>query len=442
MSNSLNSSKYQPLTTRQGDRIAVVSGIRTPFAKQSTAFSSTPAVDLGKLAVKALMDKTYIDPKLIDQVVFGQVVQMPEAPNIAREIVLGTGMNIGTDAYSVTRACATSFQTTANVVESIMAGTIDIGIAGGADSSSVLPIGVSKKLASTLLALSKTKTVYQKLSLLRTLSLKDIAPVPPAVAEYSTGISMGQTAEQMAKSHGITREEQDALAHRSHTLAAKAWKDGLIQDEVMTAFPEPYTAWLDHDNNIRHDSELASYAKLRPAFDRKYGSVTAANSTPLTDGGAALLLMSEKRAKELGYEPLGYIRSFAFSAIDVHHDMLMGPSYATPMALDKAGISLSDLTLIDMHEAFAAQTLSNVKMFASNKFAKECLGRDKAIGEIDMDKFNVLGGSIAYGHPFAATGARMIIQTLRELKRRGGGLGLNTACAAGGLGAAMVLEVE
>ncbi|MGN2672583.1 acetyl-CoA C-acyltransferase FadI [Aliivibrio fischeri] len=442
MSNSVNSSKYQPLTTRQGDRIAVVSGIRTPFAKQSTAFSTTPAVDLGKLAVKALMDKTDIDPKLIDQVVFGQVVQMPEAPNIAREIVLGTGMNIGTDAYSVTRACATSFQTTANVVESIMAGTIDIGIAGGADSSSVLPIGVSKKLASTLLALSKTKTVYQKLSLLRTLSLKDIAPVPPAVAEYSTGISMGQTAEQMAKSHGITREEQDALAHRSHTLAAKAWKDGLIQDEVMTAFPEPYTAWLDHDNNIRHDSDLASYAKLRPAFDRKYGSVTAANSTPLTDGGAALLLMSEKRAKELSYEPLGYIRSFAFSAIDVHHDMLMGPSYATPMALDKAGISLSDLTLIDMHEAFAAQTLSNVKMFASNKFAKECLGRDKAIGEIDMEKFNVLGGSIAYGHPFAATGARMIIQTLRELKRRGGGLGLNTACAAGGLGAAMVLEVE
>ncbi|MGN2612180.1 acetyl-CoA C-acyltransferase FadI [Aliivibrio fischeri] len=442
MSNSVNSSKYQPLTTRQGDRIAVVTGIRTPFAKQSTAFSTTPAVDLGKLAVKALMDKTDIDPKLIDQVVFGQVVQMPEAPNIAREIVLGTGMNIGTDAYSVTRACATSFQTTANVVESIMAGTIDIGIAGGADSSSVLPIGVSKKLASTLLALSKTKTVYQKLSLLRTLSLKDIAPVPPAVAEYSTGISMGQTAEQMAKSHGITREEQDALAHRSHTLAAKAWKDGLIQDEVMTAFPEPYTAWLDHDNNIRHDSDLASYAKLRPAFDRKYGSVTAANSTPLTDGGAALLLMSEKRAKELGYEPLGYIRSFAFSAIDVHHDMLMGPSYATPMALDKAGISLSDLTLIDMHEAFAAQTLSNVKMFASNKFAKEYLGRDKAIGEIDMEKFNVLGGSIAYGHPFAATGARMIIQTLRELKRRGGGLGLNTACAAGGLGAAMVLEVE
>ncbi len=442
MSNSVNSSKYQPLTTRQGDRIAVVSGIRTPFAKQSTAFSTIPAVDLGKLAVKALMDKTDIDPKLIDQVVFGQVVQMPEAPNIAREIVLGTGMNIGTDAYSVTRACATSFQTTANVVESIMAGTIDIGIAGGADSSSVLPIGVSKKLASTLLALSKTKTVYQKLSLLRTLSLKDIAPVPPAVAEYSTGISMGQTAEQMAKSHGITREEQDALAHRSHTLAAKAWKDGLIQDEVMTAFPEPYTAWLDHDNNIRHDSELASYAKLRPAFDRKYGSVTAANSTPLTDGGAALLLMSEKRAKELGYEALGYIRSFAFSAIDVHHDMLMGPSYATPMALDKAGISLSDLTLIDMHEAFAAQTLSNVKMFASNKFAKEYLGRDKAMGEIDMEKFNVLGGSIAYGHPFAATGARMIIQTLRELKRRGGGLGLNTACAAGGLGAAMVLEVE
>lgn len=432
----------QEVKTRQGERVAIVAGLRTPFARQSTEFSQVPAVDLGKMVVSDLLARTDIDLKLIDQVVFGQVVQMPEAPNIAREIVLGTGMNIHTDAYSVTRACATSFQSAVNVAESIMAGAIDIGIAGGADSSSVLPIGVSKKLAASLLALSKTKTLGQKLKVLSGLGLKDLMPVPPAVAEYSTGLSMGQTAEQMAKTHGITRAEQDALAHRSHTLASQAWRDGKIAGEVMTAFPEPYKKWIAEDNNIRHDSTLEGYAKLRPAFDRQYGSVTAANSTPLTDGAAAVLLMREGRAKELGMEILGYIRGYAFSAIGVESDMLMGPSYATSKVLQSTGLALSDLTLIDMHEAFAAQALANVKMFASDKFAQENLGRSKAMGEIDMDKFNVLGGSIAYGHPFAATGARMMTQTLRELKRRGGGLALNTACAAGGLGAAMILEVE
>ncbi|HBC3532332.1 TPA: acetyl-CoA C-acyltransferase FadI [Vibrio vulnificus] len=432
----------QEVKTRQGERVAIVAGLRTPFARQSTEFSQVPAVDLGKMVVSDLLARTDIDPKLIEQVVFGQVVQMPEAPNIAREIVLGTGMNIHTDAYSVTRACATSFQSAVNVAESIMAGAIDIGIAGGADSSSILPIGVSKKLAASLLALSKTKTLGQKLKVLSGLGLKDLMPVPPAVAEYSTGLSMGQTAEQMAKTHGITRAEQDALAHRSHTLASQAWRDGKIAGEVMTAFPEPYKKWIAEDNNIRHDSTLEGYAKLRPAFDRQYGSVTAANSTPLTDGAAAVLLMREGRAKELGMEILGYIRGYAFSAIGVESDMLMGPSYATSKVLQSTGLALSDLTLIDMHEAFAAQALANVKMFASDKFAQENLGRSKAMGEIDMDKFNVLGGSIAYGHPFAATGARMMTQTLRELKRRGGGLALNTACAAGGLGAAMILEVE
>jgi acetyl-CoA acyltransferase len=432
----------QDLKTRSGERIAVVSGLRTPFARQSTEFGQVPAVDLGKMVVNELMARTDIDPALIDQVVFGQVIQMPAAPNIAREIVLGTGMNVHTDAYSVTRACATSFQAAANVAESILSGTVEIGIAGGADSSSVLPIGVSKKLAANLLALSKTKTVGQKLKILKSLSMKDLMPVPPAVAEYSTGLSMGQTAEQMAKTHGITRLEQDELAHRSHSLAAQAWNDGLLRDEVMTAYPEPFKAFIDRDNNIRFDSKLESYSKLRPAFDRKFGTVTAANATPLTDGASAIMLMREGRAKELGLDVLGYIRSYAFAAIDVWEDMLMGPSYATPIALDRAGITLNDLTLIEMHEAFAAQALSNVKMFGSDKFAKEKLNRSSAIGEIDMDKFNVMGSSIAYGHPFAATGTRMITQTLRELKRRGGGLALNTACAAGGLGAAMVLEAE
>ncbi|EKE76222.1 acetyl-CoA C-acyltransferase FadI [Gallaecimonas xiamenensis] len=434
--------KQQNLKTANGERIAVVAGLRTPFARQATYYHGVPALDMGKMVVNELLTRAELDPKLVDQLVFGQVVQMPEAPNIAREIVLGTGMNVHTDAYSVSRACATSFQSTANVVESILSGTIDIGIAGGADSSSVLPVGVSKNLARALVDLTKAKTLGQRFAIFRRLGLKDLLPVPPAVAEYSTGLSMGDTAEQMAKSHGISRVAQDELAHRSHSLAAKAWADGLLRDEVMVAHAEPYKGFLDKDNNVRENSDVASYAKLKPVFDRKFGSVTAANATPLTDGASAIILMREGRAKELGYEPLGYIRSYAFSAIDVWEDMLMGPSYATPLALDRAGISLADLTLIDMHEAFAAQTLANVKMFASDKFAKEKLGRDKATGEIDMDKFNVLGGSIAYGHPFAATGTRMITQTLRELKRRGGGLGLTTACAAGGLGAAMILEAE
>jgi len=430
------------LMTSTGERIAIVAGLRTPFAKQATAFHGVPAVDLGKIVVNELLQKHDVDPGIIDQLVFGQVVQMPEAPNIAREIVLGTGMNVSTDAYSVSRACATSFQSTVNVAESIMAGHVDVGIAGGADSSSVAPVGVSKKLAHTLVDLTKARSFGQKLSLLTKLGLKDLLPISPAVAEYSTGISMGQTAEQMAKTYQIPRHEQDALAHRSHTLATQSWKEGKLAGEVMSAHAEPYKNFIDKDNCIRENSVLESYAKLKPVFDRKHGSVTAATSTPLTDGGAAILLMREGRAKELGYKPLGYIRSFGFAAIDVWQDMLMGPSYATPIALQRAGMNLADLDLIEMHEAFAAQALANMKMFGSAKFAKEHLGRDKAIGDIDMDKFNVMGGSLAYGHPFAATGARLITQTLNELNRRGGGVGLTTACAAGGLGAAMIVETD
>lgn len=434
--------RQQQLTTHGGERIAIVSGLRTPFAKQATAFHGVSALDMGKMVVNEMMIRTGIDPKHVDQLVYGQVVQMPAAPNIAREIVLGTGMNIHTDAYSVTRACATSFQSVANVVESIMAGNVDVGIAGGADSSSVVPIVASKPFARALIDLSKTKTLMQRLNIFKKLSLKDILPVPPAVAEYSTGLSMGQTAEQMAKTHGISREEQDQLAHRSHTLATQAWANGWLADEVMVAYPEPYLAVIDKDNNIRENSQLEGYAKLRPVFDKKHGTVTAANATPLTDGASAVMLMREGRAKALGLTPLGYIRSYAFTAIDVYDDMLMGPSYASPLALDRAGMVLADVDLIEMHEAFAAQTLANIKMWSSDRFAQQHLGRDRAIGEIDMDKFNVNGGSLAYGHPFAATGTRLITQTVNELRRRGGGVGLTTACAAGGLGAAMIVEVE
>ena len=435
-------SQALPLVTRQGDRIAIVSGLRTPFARQATVFHGVPAIDLGKMVVGELLARSEIPPEIIEQLVFGQVVHMPEAPNIAREIVLGTGMSVHTDAYSVSRACATSFQAVANVAESLMAGTIRAGIAGGADSSSVLPIGVSKKLARVLVDANKARSTGQKLKLFSRLRLRDLLPVPPAVAEYSTGLRMGDTAEQMAKTYGITRQEQDALAYRSHQFAAQAWAEGKLADEVMTAYAPPFRDPITQDNNVRQNSSLADYAKLRPAFDRRHGTVTAANSTPLTDGAAAVILMTESRAKELGLQPLGYLRSYAFTAIDVQQDMLLGPAWATPLALDRAGLTMADLTLLDMHEAFASQTLTNLKLMASERFARDVLGRSQATGEVDDSKFNVLGGSIAYGHPFAATGARMITQTLHELRRRGGGFGLVTACAAGGLGAAMVLEAE
>jgi len=432
--------KKTPVT--KVDRIAFVAGLRTPFARQSTAYRTSSAIDLGKTLVSELLIRTDLDPNLINRVIFGQVVVQPESPNIAREIVLGTGMNVHTDAFSVSRACATSFQSAVSIAQAIMTDDIEIGIAGGADSASVVPIGVSRKLSGILVAMNKAKTLSAKFQLISKLRPADLLPVPPSAKEPSTGLSMGQNAEQMARDHGISRQRQDELAHRSHTLAAQAWNEGKLDNEVMKAHIPPYVDTLIQDNNIRFDSTLESYAKLKPVFDRRYGTVTAANSTPLTDGAAAVIMMKESRAKKLGLEPLGYLKSQAFAALEAETDMLMGPSYATPIALDRAGLKLSELTLIDMHEAFAAQTLCNIQAFSSKEFAKSKLNRASAIGKIDMDKFNVNGGSLAYGHPFAATGARMITQTLNELRRRGGGLALATACAAGGLGAAMILEVE
>ena len=244
----------------------------------------------------------------------------------------------------------------------------------------------------------------------------------------------------MAKENGISRADQDALAHRSHANASNAWEQGWFDEQVMSVIMPPKYNAISKDNLVRGNSELAKYAKLKPVFDRENGSVTAANSSPLTDGASAVIMMSEAKAKELGCKPLGFIKSASFAALDPNWQMLMGPSFATPKALDRAGLTLKDIDLIDMHEAFAAQVLSNTQAFASKAFAKEHLNRNKAIGEIDFDKFNVSGSSISIGHPFAATGTRQLTQMLYDLKRTGGQFGLITACAAGGLGAAIIVE--
>ncbi len=441
-SSSSPSSRAPSIGSARKERLAIVSGLRTPFAKQASAYRDLSAQDLARLVVRELVARSEIDPKEIDLCVYGQVVPSVSAPNIAREVVLGTGLPKNIDAFSVSRACATSFQALTSAAEAILAGQNTAAIVGGSDSSTDVPITVSRPLAAALVDASKAKTLAEKLRIFSRLSPRDLLPVAPAIKEPTTGLSMGESAEKMAREAGISRAAQDAFAHRSHTRASAAWKSGVFAKEVMHVVPGPsFDKPISEDNLVRHESEMASYEKLRPAFDRKFGTVTAGNSSALTDGASALLVMSESKAKALGYTPLGYLRSWAYAALDPAGWMLMGPSYATPLALDRAGLGLKDMDLVDMHEAFAAQVLCNVQAFASRKFAEEKLGRSEAIGEIDDTRFNVHGGSLALGHPFAATGARMVTTVLRELKRRGGKYALATACAAGGLGAAVVLEV-
>ncbi len=424
-----------------GERVAVIAGLRTPFARQFTLYKEMNAIDLGILVTSELLARLDLDHALIERLVYGQVWALPEAPNIAREVVLGAGMNARTDAYSVSRACATSLQAIVDIAQAIMLGEIEIGLAGGADSTSAAPTQLSRKLSQALMQARKAKTLTSKLKFFKDIRLRDLLPVALAVKDYTTEMSMGDSAEQMAKNHGIDREEQDKFVLRSHQLAQQAWDEGKLDSEVMRVFLPSYQESRQRDNTIRAGLTLEQLAALRPVFDRRHGTVTAGNSTPLTDGAVSLLLMKEKRARKLGYDPLGYLRSYAFVAIDPFNDALMGPSYATPIALTRAGLRLNELNLITIHEAFAAQTLANLKNWPSQQFARNVLGQDDAIGEIDWDKLNPLGGSLAYGHPFAATGGRMIIQTLHELHRRGGGPALVTACAAGGIGAALVLEV-
>ena len=421
------------------NRVAIVHGLRTPFLKQASGYMGMPSRELGTHVVKELIQRSDVDPETVQQLVYGQVVVSPEAPNIAREVTLASGLPVTCDAYSVSRACATSYQSVINIAQNIQANMINVGVAGGADTSSDVPLTASKPLAQALLKMSKAKTLGARLAAFKGIGLKHLAPKAPALKEPSSDYTMGQAAEKMAQENSIARADQDLLAHTSHVNATKAWEEGWFNEQVMPVMTEK-NGLQDKDNLIRENSELSKYAKLRPAFDRKHGSVSAGNSSPLSDGASAVLLMSEKHAKAQGYEPLGYIKSYAFAALDPNWQMLMGPSFATPIALDKAGLSLAHMDLIDMHEAFAAQVLSNVQAFSSKAFAEVYLQRSKPIGEIDMDKLNVSGSSISIGHPFAATGTRQLTQMLHDLKRTGGKHGLITACAAGGLGAAIVVE--
>ena len=422
-------------------RVAIVSGCRTPFAKSGTVYRDLTAVDLGKACVRELVERSEVDPRSVGYVVMGQVIPSVKAPNLAREVVLGTGLPRSVPAHTVNRACASANEAIAEVATAIMAGHADTGIAGGAESLSDVPILHSKKMARVLMEASRARSLGARLRAFARVRPRDLVPDAPAIAEPSTGLTMGQSAEKMAKENGISRAEQDRIAFLSHRNGWAATEDGRLKAETCTVIlPPRYETAVSADNLLRKDTSLEALAALPPVFDRKYGTVTAGNSSPLTDGAAAVLLMSESKAKAEGYEPLAYIRSWAVAAVDPGGQLLMGPAIAIPRALDRAGIELGDLDLVDMHEAFAAQVASNIQALESEAWARETLGRSKAVGKVDRERLNVCGGSIAIGHPFGATGARITTTLANELKRRNGKLGLLSVCAQGGMGFAMVLE--
>jgi acetyl-CoA acyltransferase len=423
-----------------GRRVAIIAGVRTPFAKAGTVLKDLSAIDLGKRCVAELIQRTELDGNLVDAIVYGTVVPSVIAPNIAREVSLLPALPKGVQAFTVSRACASANQAITDAADQIVLGHANVIIAGGAESLSNIPILHSRSMSEKLVALSRARTTSARAGIVASIRPRDFVPITPAIAEPSTGETMGESAEKMAKLNHIPRDEQDQFALRSHRLAQVGTQDGRLTAEIGPVFVPPnFETIVTSDNGIRADSSLEQLRALKPVFDRKYGSVTAGNSSPLTDGGSAVLLMSEERAKTLGYQPLAFIRSYSYAALDPGEQLLMGPVLAAPVALQRAGLSLGDMDLIEMHEAFAAQVLCNLRGFESVEWARRA-GYSMPVGQVDRAKLNVMGGSVAIGHPFGATGGRILTTLANELVRRGGHFGLMTVCAAGGMGHAMVIE--
>ncbi|MGE5800964.1 MAG: acetyl-CoA C-acyltransferase [Gemmatimonadota bacterium] len=412
-----------------GRRVAVVAGVRTPFTKAGTSLKDARAVDLARYAARELLERTNLDGQEVDEVIFGQVVPSPLVPNIGREVSLLPQFPKEIPAYSLNRACASANQAVTAAHDQIALGNAAVIVAGGAEALSDIPILASRRLADILVEASKAKSLAARVRTFAKIRPKDLIPVAPAIAEPSTGESMGQSAEKMAKENHISREEQDRWALRSHMLAAQGTADRRLTAEIAPWLStRPGEPIVQEDNGIRTDTSLEKMAKLKPVYDRRYGSVTAANASPLTDGASAVLLMSAEAAQALGYTPLTYIRSYAVAAVDPGWQLLQAPVWAVPKALERAGIQWKDLGLIELHEAFAAQVLSNLQGFAAKGW------------EINEEIINVMGGSIAIGHPFGATGGRLVTTLSNEMVRRDVQFGLISVCAQGGMGFAMVLE--
>jgi acetyl-CoA acyltransferase len=420
-------------------KAAIVEGRRTPFVKAGTDFAELDVFDLGLTAAREVIARAELDPDAIDQVIFGNVSRPVKYHNLAREIGLNAGIPRSVPAHTVGMACASACQAATSGVDLIEHGYAGVVLAGGAESLSNVPIQYSDTLARALVGAAQSKTIPAKVQSFAHVRMADLAPVAPGIRETSTGLTMGESAELMAKVNGISREAQDELAYRSHHNAARAAAECRLSREVVPVYRPDGRAVTD-DNHVRPDTSPEKLAALSPVFDRRHGTLTAGNSSPLTDGAAALLLMSDERAHSLGYTPRAFIRSYAYAAVDPADQLLIGPAYAIPVALDRAGLTLADIDVVEMHEAFAAQVLSTTQALASRQFAEEKLGRSEPVGEIDPARLNVNGGSIALGHPFGATGARVLTGLANEMERRQAQFGLVSVCAAGGLGCAIVLE--
>ncbi len=419
-------------------RVAIIGGARIPFCRSNTQYSHQSNQDMLTAAFKSLSEKYKLSGRKIGEVAAGAVLKHSRDFNLTRESVLGTDLDPHTPAFDVQQACGTSLETTLLLANKIAMGQIDSAIAGGVDSTSDAPIAVNEELRRILLDLNRAKTTGDRIKLLSRIRPRHLAPNLPNTGEPRTGLSMGEHCELMAKEWKISRTAQDELAVASHKKAAQAYTDGFYDDLVFEYLG------VKRDNNMRADTSVEQLAKLKPAFDRENGTLTAANSTPLTDGASSVLLASEEWAKEQELPVLAYFTPFSRTAavdfVDGGGGLLMSPTYAVADMLDAAGLTLQDFDFYEIHEAFAAQVLCTLKAWESRKYCKEKLGRDEPLGTIDRDKLNVKGSSVAVGHPFAATGTRIVATLAKILDENGGGRGLISICAAGGQGVTAILE--
>lgn len=430
------------------NRLAIIDGIRTPFIKAGTLFKDLTAYELGRLAVSEIIARTGIDKNLIDEVILGCVGQPAEAANVARVIALKAGIPDRVPARTVHRNCASGMESITSAYEQMLAGRGDVFIVGGAESMSNYPLLFPKTASEKFAAVSRAKSAGEKLKAFVNFRPSDFRPqigVILGLTDPTCGMIMGDTAEVLAKEFHVPREEQDRFALASHQKVVAARER--LREEIMTVYLDGAVGgangskqkFVQDDNGVREGQTMEALAKLRPIFDRKFGTVTAGNASQITDGAVALLVMSEAKAKALGYKPLGYLTHYSYAGLDPRR-MGLGPAYAIPLALRRAGKKLGDMQLIEINEAFAVQVMACEQLLASKKFAKEHLNQDEAVGELDRTKLNVNGGAVALGHPVGATGARLVLTLLKELQRRDLQTGLASLCVGGGQGAALILE--
>jgi acetyl-CoA acetyltransferase family protein len=430
------------IAATEGRRVVVVDGVRTPFAKAGTAFKDVPAHELGRQAIREVLARSGFDPARLDEVVLGNCGTPADSANIARVAALEAGVPRAVPALTVHRNCASGIESLAQAYYKIAAGAAHAVIAGGTESMSNYPLMYGRGFTEAFAASARGRTLPARLAPFLRLRPRDFAPriaIVEGLTDPVSGYNMGETAELLAREFGISREAQDRFALLSHQRTIAAWDEGRMAAETFPAYPPPGFEPVVEDVGPRRGQTMEQLAKLKPFFDRRHGTVTVGNSCPVTDGAAALLVLDEEMARAEGYRPLGRLVAFAFAGLDPER-MGLGPVHATPVALDRAGMTMADLDLVEMNEAFAAQVLANLAAFASDTFARDKLGRDGAVGAIDPERLNVNGGAIALGHPVGVSGTRIVLTLLEELGRRGGGMGLATLCVGGGQGAAVIVE--